>query len=68
MVAQDFTAQGRIAQSAKGFTLIRNAARAHGQTLPFAEVYLAMMEDCIKNGEAELDNAAVILAIARACR
>jgi 3-hydroxyisobutyrate dehydrogenase-like beta-hydroxyacid dehydrogenase len=65
MVAGDFAPQGRIAQSAKDFSLILGAAAAAGQQLPGAETYLSLMRDCIAAGEADLDNAAVIRAIAR---
>ena len=66
MVAGDFAPQGRVSQSAKDFNLMRDAALARGQRLPFAELYLTMMQDCIDHGEADLDNAAIIKALARA--
>lgn len=66
MFAGDFRAQGRIAQSAKDFGLIVQAARDEGQNLPFARTYLALMQDCISAGEADLDNAAIICAVRRA--
>jgi 3-hydroxyisobutyrate dehydrogenase-like beta-hydroxyacid dehydrogenase len=66
MVAGNFRAQGRIAQSAKDFGLILRLARAKGRDLPFARTYLHMMKDCIDAGEADLDNAAIIRAIQRA--
>lgn len=66
MVAGEFAPQGRISQSAKDFNLMRNAALACGQRLPFAELYLTLMQDCIDHGEADLDNAAIIKALARA--
>jgi 3-hydroxyisobutyrate dehydrogenase-like beta-hydroxyacid dehydrogenase len=66
MAQREFAAQGRIAQSAKDFTLIRDGAAAIGQGLPFTETYLAMMRDAIEKGEGDLDNSAVLLPIARA--
>ena len=66
MVAGDFRAHGRIAQSAKDFDLILRSAWANGQDLPFARTYLHMMKDCIDAGEADLDNAAIICAVRRA--
>jgi 3-hydroxyisobutyrate dehydrogenase-like beta-hydroxyacid dehydrogenase len=66
MVARDFTPLGRIAQSAKDFTLIRDAAAEQDQELPFTETYLAMMQDALDHGEGDLDNAAVLLPIERA--
>ena len=65
MVDRDFSPQGRIVQSAKDFTLIRDSASAAGQGLPFTETYLAMMQDALDQGEGDLDNAAVLLPIAR---
>ncbi|CUH68088.1 2-hydroxy-3-oxopropionate reductase [Thalassovita gelatinovora] len=65
MVDRDFAAQGRIVQSAKDFDLIRAGAVAAGQGLPFTETYLEMMRDAIAQGEGDLDNAAVLLPIAR---
>ncbi len=66
MVNRDFAPQGRIRQSAKDFTLIREAAAARGQGLPFTETYLAMMQDAMAQGEGDLDNSAVLLPISRA--
>lgn len=65
MVSGDFKPQGRIAQSRKDFSLVLSAAQGKGQKLPFAETYMAMMEDCIANGEGDLDNSAVINALTR---
>ena len=66
MVARKFDApQSRIDQSLKDFTLMRDYAQRRGQQLPFAATYLEMMEDCVKNGEAQWDNAAVIESIRR---
>jgi 3-hydroxyisobutyrate dehydrogenase-like beta-hydroxyacid dehydrogenase len=66
MVTGDFRPLGRIAQSAKDFRLIVQAAADNGQDLPFARCYLRMMEDCITAGEEDLDNAAIIRALRRA--
>ncbi len=67
MAQRDFHPQGRIRQSAKDFTLIRDGATAAGQGLPFAQTYLAMMQDALQQGEGDLDNSAILLPIAR-CR
>lgn len=66
MAQRDFAPQGRIRQSAKDFDLIRDSAAAAGQGLPFCETYRGMMRDAMRNGEADLDNAAVLLPISRA--
>ena len=57
--------QSRVDQSLKDFKLMIAQARAAGQTLPFAQVYADLLEDCMKNGEAEVDNAAILEAIRR---
>jgi L-threonate 2-dehydrogenase len=57
--------QSRIDQSLKDFTLMLEQAHAKQQGLPFASVYVRMLEDCIANGEGEWDNAAIAAAIAR---
>jgi len=55
----------RVDQSLKDFRLMLAQASAKGQELPFARIYAAMLEDCVKNGEAEWDNAAIVEAIRR---
>ncbi|MEM9220984.1 MAG: NAD(P)-dependent oxidoreductase [Pseudomonadota bacterium] len=66
MVSRAFQPLGRISQSRKDFGLIRDTATKIGiSRLPFAELYLAMMDDCVSAGEQDLDNAAIINAIER---
>lgn len=57
--------QSRVDQSLKDFTLMLEQARAHGRQLPFASVYVRMLQDCMEHGEGEWDNAAIGEAIAR---
>lgn len=57
--------QSRVDQSLKDFRLMLEQARAAGQELPFANVYVRLLEDCMRNGEGEWDNAAILGAIAR---
>jgi len=66
MVNRDFRPLGRIAQSAKDFSLIRAAGAQTGKVLPFTQTYLQMMQDCLNHDEGELDNSAILLAIERA--
>lgn len=66
MVARDFRPLGRIAQSAKDFALIRELAAKFDQHLPFAETYQRMVDDGVTQGEGDLDNSGILLAIARA--
>jgi 3-hydroxyisobutyrate dehydrogenase-like beta-hydroxyacid dehydrogenase len=65
MAERDFTPAGRIAQSAKDFSLILETANKAGQDLPFARTYDAMMQDCLSHSEGDLDNTAILLAIER---
>ncbi len=65
MVNGDFTPHGKIAQSRKDFSLMLEQAQRLQQQLPLGAVYAALMDGCLQNGEAELDNAAVIREIRR---
>lgn len=66
MVAREFSPLGRVNQSAKDFGLIWDQAQKAGQGLPMAQRYLEVVADSIANGEGELDNSAVMLAVERA--
>ncbi len=55
----------RVDQSYKDFALMLDYSRSLGQQLPFAEVYADLLRDCIEQGEAQWDNAAILAAIAR---
>jgi 3-hydroxyisobutyrate dehydrogenase-like beta-hydroxyacid dehydrogenase len=57
--------QSRVDQSLKDFRLMLAQARAAGQALPFATVYAQLLEDCVRQGEGEWDNAAILEAIRR---
>ena len=56
---------GPVTQSAKDFGLIHATAQQAGQGLPLAERYLEIVADSLAQGEGELDNSAVMLAIER---
>jgi 3-hydroxyisobutyrate dehydrogenase-like beta-hydroxyacid dehydrogenase len=57
--------QSRVDQSLKDFRLMLAQASAAGQELPFATVYAQLLEDCVRRGEGEWDNAAILEAIRR---
>lgn len=57
--------QSRVDQSLKDFKLMLEQARAAGQALPFAKLYAELLEDCVRRGEGEWDNAAILEAIRR---
>ena len=65
MIAGDFTPHGKIAQTLKDFSLMLELAQRLKQQLPLAATYTDIVEGCMKQGEAELDNAAVISEIRR---
>ncbi len=65
MIAGDFTPHGKIAQTLKDFKLMLEQAATLRQALPLATTYTDIVEGCMKAGEAELDNAAVISEIRR---
>lgn len=57
--------QSRVDQSLKDFKLMLAQARAAGQELPFATVYAQLLEDCMRRGEGDWDNAVILEAIRR---
>ncbi len=66
MVSRDFTPLGRIAQSRKDFKLIHEMAARNGHgNLPMVNRYLDVMENAELEGDGDLDNSAVLLAISR---
>jgi len=65
MVSGDYTPQGFIHQSLKDFRLILALAASRGQQMPLAALNAAVLEACVKRGEGERDNAAVIEEIRR---
>jgi 3-hydroxyisobutyrate dehydrogenase-like beta-hydroxyacid dehydrogenase len=65
MVERDYVASSKVVQSLKDFTIIRKYAREAGQALPFAEVYIEMMQGCVQAGEGDWDTAAIIESVRR---
>jgi 3-hydroxyisobutyrate dehydrogenase-like beta-hydroxyacid dehydrogenase len=65
MVEGDYSPLSKVGQTLKDFTIMRDYAREAGQALPFAEVYIDMMQGCVKAGESDWDNAALIEEIRR---
>lgn len=57
--------QSRVDQSLKDFSLIRTLGLQKGQALPMASLYIELLESCVAQGEAHLDNAIIQEAIAR---
>lgn len=65
MVARDYQPLSKVSQTTKDFMMMRDLAHEAGQALPFAEVYIELMQGLIRAGEGELDNAALLEAITR---
>jgi 3-hydroxyisobutyrate dehydrogenase-like beta-hydroxyacid dehydrogenase len=65
MVSGDYAPQGFIHQSLKDFHLILEQAARRGQEMPLAALNAAVLEACVKRGEGERDNSAVIEEIRR---
>ena len=62
---RDFSATFNCLQARKDLTLINGAAAASGVPAPVAAVAARLIEDCIENGGAEEDYAAMIKAVER---
>jgi 3-hydroxyisobutyrate dehydrogenase-like beta-hydroxyacid dehydrogenase len=65
MLSGDFTPEGRVRQTLKDVHLMVEQAQRRGQSLPMLDAYCDVLESCVRAGEADLDNSAVIKEIAR---
>ena len=65
MLNGDFAPEGRVRQTLKDVHLMLEQAKRHGQSLPMLNVHCDVLEACVRAGEADLDNSAVIKEIAR---
>jgi 3-hydroxyisobutyrate dehydrogenase-like beta-hydroxyacid dehydrogenase len=65
MVRGEYSPQGFIHQSLKDFRLILDQAKSRGQEMPLAALNAAVLEACVRQGEGERDNSAVIEEIRR---
>ena len=66
--ARDFSATFTCLQARKDLGLISGAAAASGVAAPVAEIAARLVEDCIANGAAEEDYAAMIKAVERGAK
>lgn len=57
--------QSRVDQSLKDFSLIHALGQKQGQALPLASLYIELLQSCVAQGQAHLDNAIIQEAIAR---
>ena len=65
MVRGEFAPEGRIRQTLKDVKLMLAQARSRGQQLPLATLNEEILEACVRQGEGEDDNSAVIREIRR---
>jgi 3-hydroxyisobutyrate dehydrogenase-like beta-hydroxyacid dehydrogenase len=65
MLRGDFTPEGRVKQTLKDCHLMLDQAASAGQTLSMLEVHAGVLEACVRAGEAELDNSAIINEVRR---
>ena len=65
MVRGDFSPEGRVRQTLKDAQLMLDQAATVGQKLAMLEVHADVLEACVRAGEADLDNSAVIREVRR---
>jgi putative dehydrogenase len=65
MTRDEFTAEGRVIQHLKDVHLMLEQAERARQRLPLLEVHADVLEACVRAGEGDLDNSAVIKEIRR---
>jgi 3-hydroxyisobutyrate dehydrogenase-like beta-hydroxyacid dehydrogenase len=65
MTDGEFGAEGRITQHLKDVHLMLEQAERVKQKLPLLEVHADVLEACVRQGEGDLDNSAVIREIRR---
>jgi 3-hydroxyisobutyrate dehydrogenase-like beta-hydroxyacid dehydrogenase len=65
MVRGDFSPEGRVKQTLKDCHLMLDQGAAIGQPLKMLEVHADVLEACVRAGEAELDNSAIIKEVRR---
>jgi 3-hydroxyisobutyrate dehydrogenase-like beta-hydroxyacid dehydrogenase len=65
MVRGDFSPEGRVKQTLKDAHMMLDQGAALGQPLRSLQVHADVLEACVKAGEAELDNSAIINEVRR---
>ena len=65
MIERDFAPEGRVRQTLKDVNMMLDQAERLGQQLPALENNANMLEACVRAGEADYDNSAVIEEIRR---
>jgi len=65
MIERDFAPEGRVKQTLKDAHMMQDQARKLGQKLPLLAVNVDVLESCVRAGEADFDNSAVVEEIRR---
>ena len=65
MVRGDFSPEGRVKQTLKDAHMMLDQGEALGQPLRSLQIHADTLEACVKAGEAELDNSAIIKEVRR---
>jgi 3-hydroxyisobutyrate dehydrogenase-like beta-hydroxyacid dehydrogenase len=65
MISGEFAAEGRITQHLKDVQLMLEQAQRVKQELPLLEIHADVLQACVREGEGDLDNSAVIKEIRR---
>jgi 3-hydroxyisobutyrate dehydrogenase-like beta-hydroxyacid dehydrogenase len=68
MTRGEFTPEGRVSQHLKDVHLMLEQAERAKQRLPLLEIHADVLEACVRQGEGDLDNSAVIKEIRRRTR
>jgi 3-hydroxyisobutyrate dehydrogenase len=68
MIRGEFAAEGRITQHLKDVHLMLEQAERVKQRLPLVEIHADVLDACVRQGEGDLDNSAVIKEIRRRTR
>src|SRR5262250_2672101 len=68
MIRGEFHAEGRVTQHLKDVRLMLAQAQQVKQQLPLLEIHADVLEACVRQGEGDLDNSAVIKEIRRRTR
>jgi 3-hydroxyisobutyrate dehydrogenase-like beta-hydroxyacid dehydrogenase len=68
MIRGEFAAEGRITQHLKDVHLMLEQAERVRQRLPLLEIHADVLDACVRQGEGDLDNSAVIKEIRRRTR
>jgi putative dehydrogenase len=68
MIRGEFAAEGRITQHLKDVHLMLEQAERVKQRLPLVQIHADVLDACVRQGEGDLDNSAVIKEIRRRTR